>query len=201
MIPLFKNARFVTTAVKEQEYPVLRCANGTLMPEVAVVGRSNVGKSSLLNHLFHQKGLVRTSSVPGKTQLINFFTVDGEIGFVDLPGYGYAKVPVHLRRKWEPMIEQYLKHRKTLRLILFLFDIRRTPTEEDLALLDWLFHFNKATILIFTKVDKVNQAERKSNTEMILESFGNPDIPYLHYSTTKNIGNKELMCMIVSSLK
>ena len=106
---LFKDAKFCTTATKASQYPVLRDLSGDILPEIAVAGRSNVGKSSLLNHLFHSQGLVKTSSTPGKTQAMNFFTVNEELAFVDLPGYGYADVPIAVRKRWGPMVQEYLQ--------------------------------------------------------------------------------------------
>src|ERR1700676_4011688 len=123
----FKNAKYIKSAVHPKDYPTQRDSRGHVMPEIAVAGRSNVGKSSLLNHLFQHKGLVKTSSVPGKTQLLNFFTLDGKLAFVDLPGYGYAQVPISVRKRWGPMVQEYLEKRQQLKVILFLFDIRRIP--------------------------------------------------------------------------
>ena len=167
-------ARFIKSALWPDQYPKLH------MTEVAVVGRSNVGKSSLLNDLFQTKRLVKTSSTPGKTQLINFFTVDDRLVFVDLPGYGYAKVPLQVRKQWGPIVQTYLDKRKTLKLLLFLFDIRRTPKHEDKQLLEWAAYYRKPVIIALTKVDKVNQKEKKENTKKILEAFGMEKIPFVH---------------------
>lgn len=197
----FKNAKFIKTAVHAKNYPVLRDKSGNLLPEIAVIGRSNVGKSSLLNHLFQKKGLVKTSATPGKTQALNFFSVDEQIAFVDLPGYGYAKVPPEVRKQWGPMIESYLANRETLKVILFLFDIRRLPTEEDTKLVEWIAHHQKAMILIITKVDKVTQNEKKANTQKILQAFNIQNLHYIHYSATKNVGRKELIHILVDALK
>ena len=127
----FQKATFVKSAVKKNDYPIIRNESGVILPEIAIAGRSNVGKSSLLNHLFLSKNLVKTSSIPGKTQLINFFSIDDTFAFVDLPGYGYAKVPQAIRQDWGPMIQTYLEPRESLKVILFLFDIRREPNEDD----------------------------------------------------------------------
>jgi GTP-binding protein len=189
-------ARFIKTAVLPKDYPVIRNAKGQVIPEVAVAGRSNVGKSSLLNHLFHTKHLVKTSSTPGKTQALNFFIFEDHLAFADLPGYGYAKVPPSVRRQWGPMIQSYLENRETLKLILFLIDIRRVPNEDDLQFLDWIVHHQKSMILVLTKVDKVNHKERRLNTEKILEALGAGNIHYVYYSVTKNQGRRELLAMI-----
>jgi len=196
----FKSARFIKTAILSKDYPVLRDLSGEILPEIAVAGRSNVGKSSLLNHLFQSRGLVKTSSKPGKTQALNFFTLDDELCFVDLPGYGYAKVPLNVRRKWGPMIQGYLENREQLKLLLFLFDIRRKPNEEDLQLMEWAHYRQLPTLLVLTKVDKVKQNEKKANTKTALEAFCVENLKKVHYSVTKNVGRKELMYMITEAM-
>ena len=130
-----KSAEFVTSAVKPSQYPL------AILPEIAFAGRSNVGKSSLINTLVNRKRLVKTSSTPGRTQLINFFIINGSIGFVDLPGYGYAKVPKSVKKNWGPMIETYLSERKTLKGVVLIIDIRRIPRAEELNLIDWLDYY------------------------------------------------------------
>jgi GTP-binding protein len=197
---LFKNAKFCTTATNEKQYPVLKADSGELLPEVAVAGRSNVGKSSLLNHLFHAKGLVKTSSTPGKTQAMNFFTVNNELAFVDLPGYGYAEVPMSVRKQWGPMVQEYLQKREQLKLILFLFDIRRRPNDEDREFIDWVAQNEKSMILVLTKVDKVTQNEKRAYTKKILEEFYSANLHYVHYSVVKNLGHKELSHMISEAI-
>jgi GTP-binding protein len=179
-----------------KDYPLVADLSGDALPEIAVAGRSNVGKSSLLNHLFNTKGLVKTSSTPGKTQALNFFNVDHVLSFVDLPGYGYAQVPLGTKKKWADMVQTYLNTRKTLELILFLFDIRRMPNEEDTQLLDWAIHAGKAVILVLTKVDKVTTNEKRAYTKKILDAFGVENLHHLHYSVPKNVGRKELMGML-----
>lgn len=196
----FKNPKFITTAIWPKDYPRLLNPSGKPLLEIAVAGRSNVGKSSLLNHLFQSKNLVKTSSVPGKTQAINFFTLDEKIVFVDLPGYGYAKVPVSVRKQWGPMMQRYLKEREELQLILYLFDIRRIPNEEDIQFLEWMAMAGKAVILVLTKVDKVKLNEKKQATQKIMESFGAENLHFVHYSSTKNAGRKELIAMIQDAL-
>lgn len=196
----FKNAKFCTTAVHSKGYPILKSDSGMLLPEIAVAGRSNVGKSSLLNHLFHARGLVKTSSTPGKTQALNFFTVNNELAFVDLPGYGYAQVSEAVRKQWGPMVQEYLKNRPQLQLVLFLFDIRRMPAADDKEFLHWLAEQQKSVILILTKVDKVTKNARQANTKAILSAFDVGNLQYTHYSSVKNIGSKELIKMISEAL-
>lgn len=196
----FKNAKFIKTAIKEEHYPNL-LSEGGAMVEIAVAGRSNVGKSTLLNHLFQRKNLVKTSSKPGKTQALNFFTVDDRICIVDLPGYGFAEVPMQIRKQWGPMVQNYLEKRKSLQLILFLFDIRRLPNEDDYRMMEWLLHSEKAVILVLTKIDKVTANEKKANTAKILKAFDLEDLHYVHYSATKNIGRKELVNKVNDALR
>lgn len=196
----FKNVKFATSAANSKGYPKLVDKKGHLLPEIAVAGRSNVGKSSLLNHLFQAKNLVKTSATPGKTQLLNFFTADDQLSFVDLPGYGYAAVPLALKQKWGPLIQNYLTERSQLKLILFLFDIRRMPNADDLQLLDWIIHAQKAVILVFTKIDKVNRNEKVANTKKILEAFG-VEMQYVYTSALKNTGRGELTSMIKDALQ
>ncbi len=194
-------ARFIKTAMLPKDYPVIRNAKGQILAEVAVSGRSNVGKSSLLNHLFHTKHLVKTSSTPGKTQALNFFVFEDQLSFADLPGYGYAHVSQSVRKQWGPMVQAYLEQRDTLKLVLFLMDIRRVPNADDLQFLDWIVHHQKAMILVLTKVDKVNRNERKLNTVKILEALRASNIHYVYYSVTKNQGRRELLAMINDALK
>lgn len=194
----FQNVKFIKTVVQIEDLPFFAD-----LPEIAVVGRSNVGKSSLLNHLFGSKDLVKTSSTPGKTRALNFFNVDSRLICVDMPGYGYAE-------RWSGLIENYLTQRLTLKLLLFLFDIRRIPSEGDLHMLEWIRHHRLPTILVLTKVDKVSQSEKHAQTKRItdrlyqhllkLQDDGIKDLPYVHYSTTKNEGRKELTTLLNSTL-
>ena len=148
------SAEFVTSAIKPSQYPPAK------HPEVAFAGRSNVGKSSLINTLVNRRRLVKTSSTPGRTQLINFFDINDLITFVDLPGYGYAKVPTAVRKKWGPMIEAYLSNRRTLKGVVVIMDIRRTPREEEHHLFTWLAHHSIAKILVLTKADKLSKTKQ-----------------------------------------
>ena len=148
------SAQFVKSAVWPPQYPP------ATLPEVAFVGRSNVGKSSLINTLVGRKNLAKTSNTPGRTQLINFFTINEKISFVDLPGYGFAKVPQSVKKDWGDMIEAYLRERQSLCLVILILDIRRDPSEDDLSLRDWLTRYRIPYLYILTKSDKLsnNQA-------------------------------------------
>ena len=198
---IYAKASFVTTSMDKAHFPTLKDDSGKVLPEIAVAGRSNVGKSSLLNDLFCSKNLVKTSSTPGKTQAVNFFIVGKRLGFVDLPGYGYAQVPMEVRKKWGPMVQSYLQNRDQLKLILFLFDIRRMPTEEDFQFLEWAVFYNKAVILVLTKIDKVNQSERTKQTKAILQAFNAQNLHYIHYSVPLKRGRHELVKMMNDALQ
>jgi GTP-binding protein len=147
-------ARFVISASKPSEFPAED------LPEIAVVGRSNVGKSSLINTLVGQDGLARTSRTPGRTRLVNWFEIDGKFHLVDLPGYGYAEVSRELREAWRPLIESYLANRKTLAGVLMLIDVRRGPEEEELDFVPWLEAKNIPIVVALTKADKLAKNKR-----------------------------------------
>src|SRR5258708_11376229 len=144
------SATFVKSATSPEHYP----RDGR--PEIAVLGRSNVGKSSLINSLLGVRGLARTSSTPGRTQLINFFLVNDVFYFVDLPGYGYARAPAELRKEWGPMVEKYLAMRSNLVLCILITDSRRELTQLDLQMGDWLRTQGKPFIVVATKADKLS---------------------------------------------
>ena len=148
------SAEFIKSAVWPPQYPP------ATLPEIAFVGRSNVGKSSLINTLVGSKTLAKTSNTPGRTQLINFFTINEKVAFVDLPGYGFAKVSQFVKKDWGDMIEAYLRERQSLALVVFILDIRRDPSEDDLSLRNWLEHYRIPYVYILTKADKLsnNQA-------------------------------------------
>jgi GTP-binding protein len=197
----FTQARFVKTAIEPKDYPILKDSKGHIKPEIATAGRSNVGKSSLLNHLFQSKSLVKTSSTPGKTQALNFFTVNEELAFVDLPGYGYASVSKQVKAQWGPMVQKYLGNREPLQLILFLIDIRRIPNEDDLQFLEWVVRNNKAMILVITKIDKVKANECVKFTKRILDTLAVENLHYVHYSVTQNKGRDRLITLIHEALE
>jgi GTP-binding protein len=158
---IVKSAEFVTSATRPGNYPPAE------LPEIAFAGRSNVGKSSLVNVLVNRKSLVRTSSTPGRTQLINFFLVNNGFMLVDLPGYGFAKVPLAVKREWGPMVETYLSQRPTLRGVVLILDIRRVPNAEDLQLLAWLRNYGIPPLVVVTKCDKVTKNERAKQAAII----------------------------------
>ncbi len=148
------SAEFIKSAVWPPQYPP------ATLPEIAFVGRSNVGKSSLINTLVGRKNLAKTSDTPGRTQLINFFSINESMLFVDLPGYGFAKVSQSVKKNWGEMVEAYLKERQSLALVVFILDVRRDPSSDDLSLRDWLENYRIPYLYILTKTDKLsnNQA-------------------------------------------
>ena len=188
------SAEFVKSATKPSEYPA-----GTL-PEVAIAGKSNVGKSSLINRLVNRRNLAKTSSTPGRTQVINFFQVNDEISLVDLPGYGYAKVPLEVREAWKPMVESFLQTRKSLRLVILILDARRGAAPEDLTLLDWLNYHRIPSLIVLTKADRLSQMERarqKKNLDALPLARGKP---FLFFSALHGEGREELWKLIRATL-
>jgi len=165
------SAEFIKSATEPSQYPE------GMLPEIAFAGKSNVGKSSLINTITQKKNLARTSSTPGCTQLINFFTINNQLSFVDLPGYGFAKVPEAVRKNWKPMIEKYLTERKALRLVILILDIRRDPSKEELAFIQWLYMYNIPFVIVLTKIDKLSrnqQAVRWRRIKEFLDLTANP---------------------------
>jgi GTP-binding protein len=170
------------------------------MPEIAFVGRSNVGKSSLINVLVQRRGLVRTSSTPGRTQMLNFFEVNRNFMLVDLPGFGFAKVPVSVKKAWHAMTRTYLENRANLKAVVLLIDIRREPGKEELLLLDWLEELNIPTIPVITKVDKVTKNRRRAQIRPILEATGLPPEAFSFFSALTREGREDVLQRIEVAL-
>lgn len=185
------SAEFVTSAVKTADYPA-----GEL-PEVALAGRSNVGKSSLLNKLCGRKSLARTSNTPGRTRLINFFLVNGLFHLVDLPGYGYAKVSASERESWRKMVESYLTTRKSLKGVALLVDSRHQPTDLDLQMHDWLRCWTIPAVVVATKADKLSRMRLLQSLKTIRSILpltgGERLIPF---SAETGLGREELLEII-----
>lgn len=177
-----KKAEFIKSAVKPKDFPPAE------LPEVAFVGRSNVGKSSLINVLANRKALVRTSSTPGRTQLINFFDINSILTLVDLPGYGYAKAPPDVRKQWGPMIETYLAKRENLKAVVLILDIRRIPSDGDLEMLRWLEMYNIPPIIVLTKCDKLSKVERARQTALIATAIKREKTMMLPFSALSRDG-------------
>ena len=189
------SAEFVTSAVKPDQYPPAK------YPEMAFAGRSNVGKSSLINTLVNRKRLVKTSSTPGRTQLINFFDINNLITFVDLPGYGYAKVPTVVKKKWGPMIETYLSSRRALKGVVVIMDIRRIPRQEEYELIDWLKYFSIDAILVLTKTDKLTKPKRLKQHIAIAEALAVDPNKLILFSAKSRQGRDAVWEAIISLVR
>ena len=163
-----------------------------MLPEFAFAGRSNVGKSSLINKLVNRKALARTSSQPGKTQTINFFLLNGEFYFVDLPGYGYAKVSKELQAKWGKMIERYLVRSRQLRLIFLLVDIRHEPSAGDKQMYEWVKSNNIPAVIIATKADKISRSQLQKQLAMIRKELGGAKETIIPFSKETGQGFEEV---------
>ncbi len=177
------NASISISAVKPAQYPA------TLIPEIALAGRSNVGKSSFINKLLNRKSLARTSSKPGKTATLNFYNIDDTFFFVDLPGYGYAEVSKKEREKWGEMINQYLNTRQQLVATFLLVDARHKPTNDDVSMHNWIKHNYGKSIVIATKADKVKKSKLDENLDVIKKTLSlDKEDKLLLFSAEKGTG-------------
>lgn len=164
-----------------------------LLPEIAFAGKSNVGKSSLINGLMNRKSLARTSSQPGKTQTINFYNINESLYFVDLPGYGYAKVSESIKEKWGKMIENYLNKSKQLKAVFLLIDIRHEPSANDRNMYEWVKYNGYEPVIIATKLDKINRSQRQKHVKMIREGLGMPKEGLIFpFSAVTKMGRDEI---------
>jgi len=180
------SAEFFGGAVDERGWP----KDGR--PQIAFAGRSNVGKSSLINSLVGRKGLVKTSGTPGKTREINFFIVNDLFYFVDLPGFGFARVPGKVQEGWGPMIEKYLLESREMRLVVFLLDIRHEPGKNDLVMNGWLRHHGLPIAYVATKADKISRGSRAGHIKVISDSLGADADDIIQYSSTTGEGKDDL---------
>lgn len=171
-----KNSEFMTSAVKKDQYP----ESG--YPEVAFVGRSNVGKSTIINSLTNRKKLAKVSNTPGRTRLVNFFMIDNTCSLVDLPGYGYAKISKSEKQAWGKIIEEYLMNRPDLKKVVLLVDARHKPTEDDVLMIEYLRHYSIEVIVVATKLDKLKRNDIKKSENIIRETLGLSDERILFYS-------------------
>ena len=201
MINIVK-AKYVASAVKKDQYPE------SVLPEVAFVGRSNVGKSSLINSLSRHHGLARTSGTPGKTQTINFYELTAKLNeterkpfhLVDLPGYGYAKTDQQNRKTWSNFIREYLLKSENLRLICQLIDVRHTPMKSDFETFAWLAENDLPVLLVATKCDKLSRNELEKQARIISKAFGVERENLLCYSSVTHAGRADLLDVIHENL-
>lgn len=186
-----KQSEFITSAVTLDQYPIDNRF------EIAFVGRSNVGKSSLINTLTNRRKLVKVSGTPGKTRLVNFFLINNQFYFVDLPGYGYAKVSKVEKESWGKVIETYLTKREQLKKIVLLVDCRHKPTEDDIIMYKWIKYYNYEVLVVATKIDKLNKNELQRNLKVIREALElSPEDKLLTFSSLKKLGKEELLDII-----
>lgn len=187
------NAEFIISAVGPDQYPV------DALPEIALAGRSNVGKSSLINRMINRKNLARTSSTPGKTQHMNYYRINEALYFVDFPGYGYAKVSKTQRQAWGKMIEKYMLERQTLKLVLMVVDLRHPPTKDDIMMYDWLKHYDIPICVVATKADKIPKSRWPKHVKQMKDSLllRSNDL-FVMFSSELGVGKEELWAVIQS---
>lgn len=189
------NIELIISAVQEAQYPE------TKLSEVALSGRSNVGKSTFINSMIGRKNMARTSQQPGKTQTLNFFNIDEQLIFVDVPGYGYAKVSKAQREKFGKMIEEYLTQRENLRLVIQLVDLRHNPTEDDVLMYNYLKHFDIPTLVICTKEDKIAKGKVQKHLKNIKDKLElEPEDSIISYSSIKNNKQQQIWDLIATYL-
>lgn len=187
-------AELIISAVQESQYP----PNG--LPELALIGRSNVGKSSFINTLIERKSLARTSSQPGKTQTMNFYLINDRFYFVDLPGYGYAKVSQKEREKWGEMIEHYLSTRPNLQCAFLLIDFRHPPTRDDIHMYEWLKYFKIPCAVVATKQDKVKRSQYQKNKKIVKEKLGLTNQDHLFLFSAQDKKGKEEVWELIEGI-
>ena len=187
---IIRNAKFVVSLDRLMSFP------GQGMPEIAMAGKSNVGKSSLINSLVRNSRLARTSSEPGKTRLINFYSVNQELFLVDLPGYGFAKASKNEKQKWGDMIEGYLERSENLRHVFQLVDIRHEPTADDIMMVNYLRHYNIPFTVVATKADKLSKAQRSRSIPVICRKLVVQPWEIIQYSSEDGTGRDKLLELI-----
>ncbi|WP_282941250.1 ribosome biogenesis GTP-binding protein YihA/YsxC [Paenibacillus sp. RC67] len=184
-------AEFIISAVGPSQYPP------DALPEIALAGRSNVGKSSLINRMIQRKNLARTSSKPGKTQQLNYYKINQDLFFVDLPGYGYAQVSKSKREIWGKFIEEYLLHREYLKLVLLIIDLRHPPSKDDQAMYSWLKHNGVPLCVVTTKADKISKGQWQKHVKIVKETLQmDKNDPFVLFSSEIGLGKDELWGII-----
>jgi len=172
------------------------------LPEFAFAGKSNVGKSSLINALMNRKAYARTSSQPGKTQTINFYNINNAFYYVDLPGYGYAKVSLEAKEKWGKMIERYLSRSRMLKMVFLLVDIRHDPSANDKSMYDWIVYNGYHPVIIATKLDKINRSQVAKHTKAIRQGLGMaPEDILIPFSAETKQGREEIWELLEGKLQ
>lgn len=191
-----KTSEFVISAVRPNQYP----EDG--LPEIALAGRSNVGKSSLINKMILRKNLARTSSQPGKTQQLNYYRVNQDLYLVDFPGYGYAKVSKTQREQFGVMIETYLQEREQLALQLLVIDIRHEPSKDDVLMYGWLKHYEIPTCIVATKADKIPRSKWDKHLKVIKQALGaDKQVPVVLFSSETGLGREQLWETILQAIE
>ena len=188
------NPELEKIAVKPEQYP------SNNLPEIALAGRSNVGKSSLINSLVNRKNLARTSSKPGKTRTVNFYNIDGKFRLVDLPGYGYAAVSKSEKDKWAETIETYLSVRKNLREVILLVDIRHEPTENDVMMYNWIIEMGFSGYVIATKLDKIGKSRLQQHIKTVATKLGIDDRKKIIYYSSETKENRDYIYKFIEEI-
>lgn len=190
------SAEIVISAVRPNQYPE------TNLPEFALAGRSNVGKSSFINKMLNRKSLARTSSKPGKTQTLNFYLINEVLHFVDVPGYGYAKVSKSEREAWGKMIETYITSREQLKAMLLIVDLRHPPSKDDVMMYDFLKHYGIPVIIIATKADKIPKSKWQKHLKITKETLDlDPDDTIILFSSETGEGKDKAWSVLASFMK
>lgn len=194
---LVKQAEFVISAVSPKQYPTDN------LPEIALAGRSNVGKSSLINKFINRKNLARTSSKPGKTQTLNYYLINKDyFYFVDLPGYGFAQVSHQVKEKWSKFIDEYLLHRENLRGVMQIVDLRHPPSKDDVMMYEWLQHVNADVLVVATKADKISKGQWQKHVKQIREGLkADKSQQIIVFSAENGQGLEEVMNWVESHVE
>jgi len=190
-----KKAEFLKLAYSKEDFPP------EVYPEIALAGRSNVGKSSIINTLLNRRNLARTSNTPGKTRAVHFYFINDSFYFIDLPGYGYAKVSKQLLKDWGSLIEEFLSGRKNLLMVILAVDIRHEPSDEDKQMAEWLKHFFFNIIVVATKADKITRGKKEQQRDLIAQLLGIEPHNIILFSSKTKEGRDELLRLIDHELQ
>jgi GTP-binding protein len=186
-----KNVEFIKSVFNSKDLPE------KLFPEIVFSGKSNVGKSSLINTILNKKNFAKTSSTPGRTQSLNYFLINDNLYFVDLPGYGYAKVPIKIKNSWNKLLDDYLNCNNNIKLIVQLLDFRHKPTSDDMDMINWLKYSGKNFIIVFTKCDKIGKSKKLAQQKKLTEYIEIDIEQTVLFSAVKKIGVEKLINFIL----